>query len=498
MNVVVIGDIGWHLFYHLGDEAMTEAAIDMLRSRGIDDITLVAGEPEVAQSFYGLPAVRRVRFKAHWSRARNEWRLADVARVLAEKDWDDHPIYPAIRDADAVLIAGGGNMNSRDYHLLFERVAVKRIAQHFSTPLYVTSQTVGPTLSAADTALVAEIADYAEAFGCRESTTAALMREHAAQPERIFLTLDDATALTADKSSRSSVDALVTDKPFVVASFTQHHGSIWPDRKTYYGDLAAACTEIADHNDVQVLLVPHAGTFADAELVRDQKSNARIAATAQSPRITPIRMLSARENIALIERSALSLSTRYHPTVFGPAAGVPTIGIAPSYYSSVRMRGSMRNVGLERFVLPVTSMHLLGAAAAEAIAKDPALTTALSASRDHARSFQHAWWDALCEAMRGGRGVRFSLPLDPPAYGPQGAWSTANESIVPVFDKYAQTVDQSRALARALEDERANVATLEADLLAVNIKLQRHEARVTNKIRRRASRLARRMRPNSR
>lgn len=40
MDVVVGGDIGWRYLYHLSDEAMTEATIDVLPERGIDDMTL--------------------------------------------------------------------------------------------------------------------------------------------------------------------------------------------------------------------------------------------------------------------------------------------------------------------------------------------------------------------------------------------------------------------------------------------------------------------------
>ncbi|WP_061962861.1 polysaccharide pyruvyl transferase family protein [Demequina aurantiaca] len=478
MNVVVVGDIGWQFLYHLGDEAMTEAAIDMLRERGVDAITLVAGEPHIAERFYGLPAVPRVRFKAAWTRARNDWRLKDVGRVLAEEDWDDMPIYPAIRDADAVLIAGGGNMNSRDYHLLYERVAAKRIAEHFGKPLYVSSQTVGPMLLPEDRELVVEIADYAQAFGCREETTTALMRRYVARPERVHHTLDDASVLTSDDKARKVVKELAGDEQFVVASFTNHHGSIWENRDTYYSDIAAACAAISADNDVDVLLAPHAGSLDSAQTSRDQESNEIIAELADSSRVRATRMITAREDVALIEAAVLSLSTRYHPTIFGPSAATPTVGIAPSYYSSVRMRGSMRNVGLERFVLPTSSMHLLRDAAREAIAKDVDLTHFLESARERARAFQNDWWDALASAMSAGAPVEFSATLESETYVPTGAWSAENEIITPVFDDYARSVDRSAELAASLENAREANEELSSALEVSQEKLELSRATV--------------------
>ncbi|WP_297084240.1 hypothetical protein, partial [uncultured Demequina sp.] len=98
MKVVVIGDIGWHDLYHLGDEAMTEAAVDMLRRRGIADVTLVAGEPEAAERFYGLPAVPRLGFRASWSRERNDAHLAAITSSFDSSDLVDQTAVAAIRE----------------------------------------------------------------------------------------------------------------------------------------------------------------------------------------------------------------------------------------------------------------------------------------------------------------------------------------------------------------------------------------------------------------
>lgn len=86
MKCVLIGDIGWWDLYHLGDEAMTEAAIDLLTERGVDEITLVAGDPKVSEKFYGLPAVKRLRFSGKWSRKRLDEELEKITRSFGRDD----------------------------------------------------------------------------------------------------------------------------------------------------------------------------------------------------------------------------------------------------------------------------------------------------------------------------------------------------------------------------------------------------------------------------
>lgn len=494
MNVVIVGDIGWRYLYHLGDEAMTEAAIDMLRERGIDDITLVAGQPEVSEAFYKLPCVTRVGFRSNWTRRGMDGHLSRVADTLAA-EIEPGTIFEAIRDCDVVLIAGGGNMNSNDYHLLYERVATKRIAEHFGKPLYVTSQTVGPTLTDGDRELVMEIADYARAFGAREATTAKLMRTGAARPELVFETLDDATTLTSDKAAHKAVDELTGNRPFVVASFTHHGGTMWPDEESYHADIAELVRDIAAAHDVDVLLAPHAGSLDPAERQRDQDGNDSIAALAASERVRATRMITAREDVALIERARLSLSTRYHPLIFAAAVGAPAVAIANSYYSSVRMRGAMANVGLQAFVLPATSLELVRQAVAEAIDPAESLKAQLAQTKDAALALQNRWWDALVESMRSGTKVKFDKIERPQPYAPRGDWSHSNEIIVPVFNTWSQTVDSHN---KAMRESEVHREELEKELERTRSTLERTRADLSRYRNRKVIRILDRLSPGMR
>ena len=477
MKAVLIGDIGWRFLYHLGDEAMTEAAIDMLRARGVDDITLVAAQPEVAERFYGLPSVTRVGFRSGWTRDRMDDALAGVTRRLAQGEHEPGTIYAAIRDCDVVIIAGGGNMNSQDYHLLYERLAAKRIAEHCGKPLYVTSQTVGPVLTEQDQQHVAEIVDYAMVFGAREETTAALMRSLAADPARVRDTHDDAIVLTSDEHARTAVDELSGGRPFVVASFTHHGGSIWIDEEPYHEAMARLVRGIAEAHDVDVLLAPHAGSLDPAERTRDQFGNEAIERLADSDRVRATRMITAREDVALIESSRLSLSTRYHPLIFAAATATPAVAIAVSYFSSIRMRGAMGNTGMSAFVLPATSMDLVHAAVAEAISPDAALTSQLAAARERSLREQNAWWDALVTSARSGEPVAFEDVARKEQYVPSGAWSAENEARMPMADEHARAADDRKRLTLELARETTEHEATKAQLARARADVDRYRSR---------------------
>ncbi len=82
MRVVVIGDVGVvDAMMHIGDEAMFEAAVDELQSRGADVVGVSSNAIESAQR-YGIHAVSRIRFDG-LDRAASERRLDEVVSAAA-------------------------------------------------------------------------------------------------------------------------------------------------------------------------------------------------------------------------------------------------------------------------------------------------------------------------------------------------------------------------------------------------------------------------------
>lgn len=483
MKAVVLGDIGWRTLYHLGDEAMTEVAIEMLRERGVDEVVVLAGEPSVANKFYGVPAVKRIGFLGKWGRSRDEAELARVTSLLATADTaDETATFEAIRTADLVVIAGGGNMNSDHYHHLYERLAFTRIAKHYRVPLFVSSQTIGPMLRPVDQAMVAEIIEYATCFGTREGTSYAIARDLAADKAKIVQTYDDASLLQPNEASYERLKSLRSSKnPYAVASFTAHQGTTGMSGDEYEARVAALLDEIVDRFDLDVVLAPHAGSLDTSAETHDQVSNSRISEASRTGRVTALPMLTAREVVALTAQADLSISTRYHPAIFAPQTGTPTLAISLSYYSSIRMRGALSNVGLQRFVIPYTEWALVIEALDETLNNPEPLKKHLAAIPKCTRDYQNRWWDAIFDASSGDN---WSSPGNLPTaheHTPAEPWSERVEIVTPIFDMLGRekvyskwfSQDRNSATRRAKElqtrvDEiSSSVSKAAQDLLAI-------------------------------
>ncbi|HMO11364.1 MAG TPA: polysaccharide pyruvyl transferase family protein, partial [Actinotalea sp.] len=172
MKIVVLGDIG-NSTYHAGDELMARAAVDELSRRSELVATAISADAARSRAMYGWPTVARIGF-AGMSTESREARLEAIDRAAGgdagalpwgDPAWD---VIHSVADSDAVLITGGGNLNSVWPEHIYERAALARLAAAFARPLVVTGQTVGPHLTARHGELVGEVVTSAVLVGVRE------------------------------------------------------------------------------------------------------------------------------------------------------------------------------------------------------------------------------------------------------------------------------------------------------------------------------------------
>lgn len=399
-RLTMIGDVGWSRFYHLGDEAMTEFAIDALRDRTDIEITLIAGEPEYAGQMYGVDAIPRIGFKRD-----REPNIARMEKVLEHVETDGNrsslkagdpalKVIEAVRNSDAVLIAGGGNLNSMFAHHICERATLAKIARASGKPYALTSQTLGPLIYEEDRGIVHDLLAEAEFIGTRESYTTDLAEELASGAATVRRQVDDAFSLTAGDDDRAAVSDLV-DEPFILASFAEKASTPMISDADYHARLAELTRRLTDETGLRVLLVPHGGALPPAEETRDQLTDVRIARASGRETVVPTRMLTARQLVALTEQAAVVIGTRYHAAIFAGAAGVPFISLAPNLYSSIRMRGAAENVGMENYVLPLDSVNDIVATAVGIIGDRDDLTETLREQSERRRAEHRQWWDFL-------------------------------------------------------------------------------------------------------
>lgn len=485
-RMTMIGDIGWSRFYHLGDEAMTEFALDALRERANVEITLIAGEPDYAAAMYGVNAISRIGFKR--DRPPNIARLqtildharSDGLRGGLAADDPAIGVIEAVRDSDAVLIAGGGNLNSMFAHHIFERAALAKIARIFGKPYALTSQTLGPLIYDEDRGIVHDLLAEAEFVGTRESYTTRLVGELGAGDATVRRQVDDAFSLTAGDSDRQAV-ADLAHGPFVVASFAEKASSPMISDPDYRERVIEIVRRIAEETGLRVLLVPHGGAFSPASPTRDQLTDAQIATAVENESVQATRMLTARQLVALTERAEFVIGTRYHAGIFAGAAAVPFISLAPNLYSSIRMRGAAENVGMRDFVLPLDSIDDIVDTAA-GVARNRDSLQATLRERSEARRHEHRkWWDFLVETTLGREGTRASAEALP-AEGPEAPGFFPADEVPNDFLANVELVRerlnavQDYGLVMAVKDRRAALARTEANRLKA--KLKRAEGRI--------------------
>lgn len=481
MHLVLIGDVGWRRLYHLGDEAMTEHAIDALRARGVGRISLIAGDPEHAAQMYDVETLPRLGHLVRRRRGNRKRQDAVLAHLAQRRSLpDDDPalaVIEAVRQCDGVIVCGGGNLNSMyDLHI-YERSTLAKIAKALGKPYALSSQTLGPLVYESDRPLMSELVAEALVVGARESYTLALASELGGAGAQVRQQVDDAFSLTARAEDRAAVSDL-TGEPFVLMSFAQHPASPALDVPAYRDMVAQVCREVAERTQRQVLLVPHAGAFAGHEPVQDQLANEEVVALADHRKVRATRTLTSRQLVAMTEAADMVIGSRYHAGVIAARAATPYIAAPSNLYSSVRMRGAARNMGLESFVLPFDH---------DATGVIESAVALLNAPDEHGKVVEHMrtaaqlraaehedWWDTLIAAF-GPEGLQAGAPFaEVPALENRAVPAELSAASLDAIERYGM----AHALAKRAKDDR--IAELRDEARTAKKRAERAEAEVAS------------------
>lgn len=322
-----------------------------------------------------------------------------------------------------------------------------------------------------DKELVREIIDYAQCFGTREPVSHELALSLGGEPGRVVHTMDDAMLLRADDDAREWVSTLNLPQRYVVASFAGHSGTSGIPVNEYFTKAAKLLDRLALRLDADIALAPHAGSLDSSQRGIDQLGNDAILAASTSGRLHALDMLTVRQDVALTEGAILSLSTRYHPTVFGPRAATPTASISISYYSSARMRGAMGNVGLRDFVVPSTAWDLAEDASVELVERTDEYRQALAPVIAQREAEQAAWWDAIVRTANGDSWIPVPDLAPVASFSARGAWSAEVEHVTGVFDLFGREKiwskwfwQDAKELRKQLKDQTERLSSLQAEL----------------------------------
>ena len=393
-RVLVIGDIGQHT-YHVGDEAMTIASAEAL-SEGGAAVTLMtrdvghsaryigaAVHHEAAQHEAGAPYEYLPFFLFPWAPAERELTLAALECVLAQLHADRerpstaelvalpqvqalpevlHPLAQtvermvefadAIAALDAVVVSGGGNLNSRYGWLLYERAAAVRAAKHAGVPVYVTGQSLGPVLNPEDAQVLERMLRTARSVTVRESSSLAWCRERGIDAR---LSVDDATDYLPASPARTLHYAEGVSAGQALDELPERYVCVTVNECTEQQaqQIARLLDSMWREHGYAPVFLSHFGDPQNPES-GDIQVHQRIAEQlSPSTPATLLPILHADQSVTVHRGAAFTLTSRYHPAVFSAAAGIPVLALVPDAFTQMRVGGALNLYGLGEFTLPL-------------------------------------------------------------------------------------------------------------------------------------------------
>ena len=393
-RVLVIGDIGQHT-YHVGDEAMTIASAQAL-SEGGAAVTLMtrdvdhsaryigaAVNHEAAQHEAGAPYEYLPFLLFPWAPAERELTLAALECILTELHADRerpsvtelvvlpqvqalpevlHPLEQtvermvefadSIAAMDAVVVSGGGNLNSRYGWLLYERAAAVSAAEHAGVPVYVTGQSLGPVLNPEDAQVLERMLRTARSVTVREHSSLAWCRERGIDAR---LSVDDATDYLPASPARTLHYAEGVSAGQALDELPERYVCVTVNECTEQQaqQLARLLDNMWREHGYAPVFLSHFGDPQDPTS-GDIQAHHRIAEQlSPSTPATLLPILHADQSITVHRAAAFTLTSRYHPAVFSAAAGIPVLALVPDAFTQMRVGGALRQYGLGEFTLPL-------------------------------------------------------------------------------------------------------------------------------------------------
>ena len=388
-RVLVIGDIGQHT-YHVGDEAMTIASAQAL-SEGGAAVTLMTRDVGHSARYIGEPFAQDAGTPYEylpfllfpWAPAERELTLAALECIVAQLHADRerpsvtelvtlppvqalpevlHPLEQtvermvefadSIAAMDAVVISGGGNLNSRYGWLLYERAAAVCAAEHAGVPVYVTGQSLGPVLNLHDAQVLERMLRTARSVTVRERSSLAWCRERGIDAR---LSVDDATDYLAASPARTLHYAEGVSAGQALDELPERYVCVTVNECTEQQAQQIAClldSMWREHGYAPVFL-SHFGDPQNPES-GDIQVHQRIAERlSPSTPATLLPILHADQSVTVHRAAAFTLTSRYHPAVFSAAAGIPVLALVPDAFTQMRAGGALSLYGLGEFTLPL-------------------------------------------------------------------------------------------------------------------------------------------------
>lgn len=365
-KILLIGDVGGNNAFHVGDEAMLEANLALLRRLlpGAE-VILVSRTPASTSQLYGAEASATLGFSNVSADREEELQRIDALVERALGNGDEIPdVFQNLLTANLLIISGGGNLSSTWPEHILERLALVRLARRCGIPIVIVGQTIGPNLEHADRLLVMEILDAARWVGLREVPSVALAIELGIPLEKIDYQLDDALFLAGRPCHHLWPRNSDGVEHRLVIAITLHQFVAASSHAPVLDQLAGELDRLVEQSGAHLLFIPHLKLVGEDGNHGDRAMGEGLAARMRHAKsITVLDVQGARETVWLTQKASMILSSRYHPIVFGLAAQRPCLALHVDAYTHIKLQGALIHAGMgEEYLHPLGEACIAGIA----------------------------------------------------------------------------------------------------------------------------------------
>jgi polysaccharide pyruvyl transferase WcaK-like protein len=263
--------------------------------------------------------------------------LLGVTPTVPEmQGWTAPQAEAVMRDADAVLVQGGGF--AMEHYDPRERLLAWDLLVDRGIPLAFSAQSIGPFSAASERAVLARVLGRALVVGVREPLSRDNAIEMGADPARVLLGADEAFSLfpsppdEAEASARRGIAAVLTRHPVA-----RPDGSVVSDPapNPWLEALVESLLELAGDEGITLLSTQQGlghldrGLEDDAELARGVRAS--LAPEHRDRVAVADGYLAPMTCAELIARHRALVTMRLHPAILALSRGVPTVAVKPAF-----------------------------------------------------------------------------------------------------------------------------------------------------------------------
>jgi len=365
-KILMLGDVGGNNVFHVGDEAMLEANLGLIRRLlpGAE-VILVSSTPASTSELYGADASATLGFSNVSADRQEELQRIDalVARALGKGE-EIPDVFQRLLAANLLVISGGGNLSSTWPEHILERLALVRLARRCGIPIVIVGQTIGPNLEHVDRLLVMEILDAATWVGLREAPSLSLAIELGISLEKIDYQVDDALLLTGRPCPHPWPRNPDGSEHELVIAITLHQFVAASSHAPILDQLAGELDRLVEQSGAHLLFIPHLKLVGEEGDLGDRAMGEALAARMRhAESMTVLDVQGSRETVWLTQKASMVLSSRYHPIVFGLAAQRPCLALHVDAYTHVKLQGALIHAGMgEEYLHPLGEGCIAGIA----------------------------------------------------------------------------------------------------------------------------------------